>query len=165
MPRPGPAAGFPAITHPQKRAFLQAYTETMRVDRSAQAAGVSRHLHKYWMKQDPAYADAFAEAKDQAAEMLEAEAVRRAKDGVQRVLYHQGTPIGTEHVYSDTLLIFLLKGALPDKYKDRYEHTGKDGGPIQVAQMAPDARQARLAALLAKRNGAVPLPVEVSHGH
>lgn len=153
MAKPGPAAGFPAITHPQKRAFLQAYGETMRVDRSACAAGVSRHLHKYWMKRDEAYAAAFAEAKDLAAETLEAEAIRRATEGVTRTIFHNGKAVGVEHVYSDLLLIFLLKGAKPDVYKDRYEHTGPGGGPIQVAAMAPDARQARLAALLAKRNG------------
>ena len=166
MPKPGPAAGFPTITHPQKRGFLQAYSETMRVDLSSKAAGISRHLHKYWMKHDEAYAAAFLEAKDLASETLEAEAIRRATEGVQRVIYHQGQPIGTEHVYSDTLLIFLLKGAKPDVYKERYEHTGRDGGPIQVAQMAPDARQARLAALLAKRNGHLPQPdAEVSHAN
>jgi hypothetical protein len=27
-----------------------------------------------------------------------------------------------EHEYSDTLLIFLLKGAMPNKYKDRVQH-------------------------------------------
>ena len=57
----------------------------------------------------------------------------------------------------------LLKGNKPDVYKERYEHTGKDGGPLQVQHMAPDARSARLAALLAKRsNGHVPQPEEVS---
>jgi hypothetical protein len=160
MPRPGPAAGFPAVTHPQKRAFLLAYTESMRVDLSSRAAGVSRHIHKWWMKHDEDYAAAFTEAKEMAAEMLEAEAIRRAREGVTRTVYHQGEPVGTELVYSDTLLIFLLKGAKPDVYKERYEHTGKDGGPIQVAHMAPDVRQARLAALLAKRNGQ-PQPQEV----
>ena len=75
------------------------------------------------------------------------------KTGCLRVIYHQGEPIGTELVYSDSLMAVLLKGAKPDIYKERYEHTGKDGGPLQVQTMAPDARSARLAALLAKRNG------------
>lgn len=31
----------------------------------------------------------------------------------------------TEHEYSDTLLIFLLKGAKPERYRERVEHTGE----------------------------------------
>lgn len=147
MPRPGPAAGFDKIRHPQKRAALLAYAETMRVDQAMRAAKISRTHHYYWLKTDPDYTEAFAEARAMAADLLEAEAVRRG--------------LGTPDQHSDTLLIFLLKGAKPDVYKERYEHTGKDGGPIQVAGMAPEARQARLAALLAKRNGSVPsAPVE-----
>lgn len=37
-----------------------------------------------------------------------------------------------EHEYSDTLLIFQLKGAKPEKYRERIEHSGPDGGPIQI---------------------------------
>lgn len=33
------------------------------------------------------------------------------------------------------------------------EHTGKDGGPIDYREVPAAARQARIAALLAKRNG------------
>ena len=140
MARHGAAAGFQHIAHPQKRALLLAYSESMQLGKSCQSAKVSNRTHHYWLNNDPDYKAAFAEARAMAAEVLEAEAVRRA--------------IGTTAGASDTLLIFLLKGAKPDIYKERYEHTGKDGGPIQVASMAPDARLARIAALEAKRNGA-----------
>jgi hypothetical protein len=139
MARPGPAAGFCEILHPKKRAFLVAYSRSGLLVASCDAARISHQLHAYWLKTDPDYTRAFAEARAMVADILEDEALRRA--------------VAVEGA-SDTLLIFLLKGARPDVYKERYEHTGKDGGPIQVDQMAPDARQARLAALLAKRNGA-----------
>jgi hypothetical protein len=45
---------------------------------------------------------------------LEGEAVRGAKD------------------HSNTLLIFLLKARRKEKYAERQEHTGKDGGPITL---------------------------------
>ena len=138
MARPGPAAGFDKIRHPQKRAALLAYADTMRVDHAMQVAKISRTHHYYWLKTDPDYKAAFDEARLMAADVLESEAVRRA--------------MAVEDA-SDGLLTFLLRGNKPDVYKERYEHTGKDGGPIQVASMAPDARQARLASLLAKRNG------------
>ena len=35
--------------------------------------------------------------------------------------------------YSDTLLIFLLKGLRPEKYRERFEHSGTGpGGAIRV---------------------------------
>lgn len=150
MPRPGPAAGFDKITHPQKRAVLLAYAGSMRVNHAMQAAKISRTHHYHWLKTDPDYKAAFAEARAMAADVLEDEAVRRA--------------IGTTEGASDTMLIFLLKGAKPETYKERYEHTGAGGGPIQVQNLPPDARQARLAALLAKRSNGHAEPVTPDAG-
>jgi hypothetical protein len=72
---------------------------------------VTRRVHYFWRDRDPVYAAALEVAKQLAIEGLEEEAIRRARD---------------EDRPSDSLMIFLLKGALPDKYKDRYqvEHKG-----------------------------------------
>ncbi len=48
----------------------------------------------------------------------------------KQVIY-EGEPY-FEHKYSDTLLIFLMKGAMPDKYRERREVTGADGGPVKL---------------------------------
>jgi hypothetical protein len=50
-----------------------------------------------------------------------------------RRVFLLGKPL-IERKYSDALLITLLKARMPEKYKDRttQEHTGKDGGPINV---------------------------------
>jgi hypothetical protein len=53
---------------------------------------------------------------EQGTDLLEDVAVRRAMD------------------HSDTLLIFLLKGRRKERYAERQEHTGKDGGPITLRQ-------------------------------
>src|SRR5258708_1551551 len=73
------------------------------------------------------YAAAFADAHEEACDSLEQEARRRATEGVDEPVFYQGKECGTVRRYSDTLLIFLLKGALPSKYKDRVEQhiTGK----------------------------------------
>jgi hypothetical protein len=63
--------------------------------------------------------------------MLEDEAIRRAKGWKETLLQPDGTTIEVPK-QSDTLLIFLLKGAMPEKYRERYEHTGAKGGPVQV---------------------------------
>ena len=62
----------------------------------------------------------------EACDALEAEARRRAVEGVRKPIYCQGEICGTVREYSDTLLFFLLKGAMPEKYRDDYraEHTG-----------------------------------------
>jgi hypothetical protein len=102
---------FREIVHPQKRAFLLAYIECFQVTKAARHAKASHQLHYYWRDTDPVYAAAFEVAKQLAIEGLEDEAVRRAR--------------ADDHP-SDVLLIFLLKGLLPEKYKDRYqvEHKG-----------------------------------------
>jgi hypothetical protein len=67
------------------------------------------------------YADRFREAEQEAADVLEAEAVRRAVQGVDEAVYFQGEQVGTRRRYSDLLLIFLLKGMRPDKFRERQE--------------------------------------------
>lgn len=56
---------------------------------------------------------------------LEAEAVRRASEGTLKPTgWHKGEPSGYIREYSDILLIFLLKGAKPEKYAERVQIRG-----------------------------------------
>jgi hypothetical protein len=84
-------------------------------------------------------------AKKLGAEQLEGEAIRRAFDGIQvPVGWYQGQPGGYVTQYSDKLLIFLLKGAMPDKYTDRRQLKGTLAN-IDLARL-PDEALARIAA-------------------
>ncbi len=58
--------------------------------------------------------------------LREDEADRRAVDGVDRGIYHQGFLVATEKKYSDSLLALMLKAGNPDKYADRQQvaHSG-----------------------------------------
>ena len=85
-----------------------------------------------WRAADPAFAAAWDAALDQAADTMEREAFRRAVEGVEEPVYGRVAKdsdgeIGRITKYSDTLLIFLLKGARPEKYRERQqvEHTGR----------------------------------------
>jgi hypothetical protein len=118
MPDIAPATLFPQISHAKKRGFLAAFTTCGQVTKAAAAIGVDHSHHYYWLKTDQAYAAAFADAKAIQAASLEDEAIRRARDGVTRTVYHQGVAVGEELHYSDTLLIFLLKGMMPEKYRE-----------------------------------------------
>jgi hypothetical protein len=102
----------------KKRAFLAAFAETGNISAASRLTGISRQAHYEWMESDPDYPAMFKAADQQAAEALETEARRRAVQGTLRPVFYQGNECGVVREYSDTLLIFLLKGAMPGKYKD-----------------------------------------------
>ncbi len=116
-----------------KKLFLEAYAKTGNLAAAARLTPkMDRRFHYQWLKHDEAYAAAFAAAEEQAIEMLEEEARRRAHDGVTEDVYYLGKVVGHVQKYSDTLLIFLLKAARPEIYRDRYELSGPKGGPVPV---------------------------------
>ncbi len=111
--------------HIKKTAFLAAVKVTGNISKAAEMAKIDRTSHYRWMRGDEQYEAAFEEAIDEAADWLEDEARRRAVDGVEETIYNKdGDAVGTRVKYSDTLLIFLLNGARPQKYRRVNEHTG-----------------------------------------
>ena len=97
----------------KQKSFLAAFAFCGNVTHACRNSKVGRRTHYDWLERDAEYAVAFESAHDEAADNLEEEARRRAMAG------------------SDTLLIFLLKGARPDRYRERHEHTGPKGGPFE----------------------------------
>lgn len=85
---------------------------------ACKAAGRDRSAWYRWRDEDPEFDAAAAAAETAVADYLE------------RVALHRATRAENA---SDTLLIFLLKGMRPAKFRDRHqvEVTGKDGGPVQ----------------------------------
>lgn len=109
--------------HYKKQRFLEQYAQFCVVGKAAEAVGVSRVTVYRWMEACPAFKVAFEDAKKGIVEKLEAEAMRRAHDGWDEPIYYKGELQGHVRKYSDVLLIFLLKGAAPEKYRERIEHT------------------------------------------
>ena len=140
------------LKHPKKRAFLAAFPVHPSVTMAAKAAGVRRDIHYEWMRDDEVYREAFAEVKEMGIELLEVEAIRRARDGWDEPVFYKGEKTGTIRKHSDTLLIFMLKAARPGVYKERVgmEHSGPDGGPMRH-EVAMTAR-GELATTLAEIN-------------
>ena len=106
------------LAHPKKRLFLEKFAQCGIIAPCAKAAGIARRTHYDWLTNDPEYREAFAAAQLDADDALEAEARRRACD--------------TEKP-SDTLLIVMLK--MRGRFVEKREHTGAEGGPIQVEDM------------------------------
>lgn len=104
----------------RKHIFLRILAETANIKIAAAAAGYKSTAAINRLKRtDEVFALAIAEAAESAADMLEAEAVRRATTGVKKTVWFKGEPVGEEIVYSDTLLTLLLKAAKPEKYSER----------------------------------------------
>jgi len=106
----------------QKKRFLTAFATGGNVSAACRAARIGRSTVYKWQEIDDQFAAAYRDAEIQAVDALEAEARRRA------VGYAVTTvdAAGDEHTvtrYSDTLLIFLLKGARPETYRDKLDLT------------------------------------------
>lgn len=75
--------------NPKKKAFLAAFKVSANLTKAADAVRVDRGMHYRWLKEDPEYAAQFEAAKEEAAQSLEDEAVRRAHEGVlSPIVYH-----------------------------------------------------------------------------
>ena len=102
----------------KREKFLDTYREIGIVRDAAKEAGINRCTVYKWLK-DETFKAEFEQAREEATEKLEREAIRRAAEGVDKPVYYQGKLVDTVKEYSDTLLIFLLKGMNPDKYAER----------------------------------------------
>lgn len=107
-------------TAKKRAAFLESLIETGgNVSRSCIVAGIGRQRVYEWRTDDLEFATAWDEAVESGTDELEEEARRRAFAGVDEPVFYQGEECGTIRKYSDTLLIFLLKGRRPDRYRER----------------------------------------------
>jgi len=136
--------------------MLAALAITGMITRAAEAAGIARCTHYAWLKSDPVYAEGVEEAMEQAVDVLEAEAARRAVEGVEEPIVVGGKVVKGDdgkplyrRKYSDVLLIFLLKGARPDKYADRRQikqntHVSAEPLATELAKLSPEELRDRV---------------------
>ena len=114
------------LTRGRKEAFLTALRTTGSLRAAARLASPgsrsSEGPHSTFrmaMQRDPEFAAAAQAALDDAIGHLEAEAMRRAVNGYQRPIYQKGELVGHETVYSDNMLLTLLRARVPDVYSER----------------------------------------------
>lgn len=121
------------ITAEQKDRFLERLAAGMSVQAAADTDAFKRRLYRLRAK-DETFATEWATAYEEGSDALEAEAQRRAMEGVPRRQFKDGELVREEIVYSDMLLVKLLGARRPSVFKDnaKLEVTGKNDGPIQV---------------------------------
>lgn len=149
-----------AYSDTDKQAFLDQFALHGNKSKAAKATGLKTTTINTWLSNDEQFADAYALALEEAADVLEDAAFKRAVDGVERKRFDkEGNLILTETIYSDSLLSKLLDGAKPEKFKQRTatELSGPGGKPID---MSDTTAAARIAALLdmARRRRDEPAP-------
>lgn len=146
--------------------LLQSYLDILRDAgtrvKAARQAGIAYATVMARRRDDPEFAAAEDEALDEAADLLEAEARRRAFEGVERTKIVNVGGEAREYVettYSDTLLMFLLKGQRPDKFADRTksELSGPGGKEIEINDTTAAARIAGLLEAAKQRKANDPL--------
>lgn len=122
------------LTKKVKALFLERLRKTCNVTMSCKAINITRRRIYYAKNAQPDFSDDWDAAIAEGTDMLESEARRRAVDGYEEPVFYQGEQVGVIRRYSDRMLELLLKGHLPEKYKDRVQHTGDVG--VDVTEQA-----------------------------
>ena len=100
--------------------FLRTFSQTANVMLSARAAGIARQTIYYWQEHDTDdFSKRYNIALEDAKEAIEAEIYRRGVTGWDEPVHYKGEVVDTIRKYDHTLLIFLAKGLMPSKYRDR----------------------------------------------
>lgn len=121
------------------RAFLAAIRTCPSITRAARSADIRPGMHYRRMKTDAVYKAAFEEAWASGVQALEDFAMERAQLGWEEPVIFQGelqyplvrgkdgkmgrskTPL-TIRKHSDSMTQFMLRGAKPEKYRERHQH-------------------------------------------
>jgi hypothetical protein len=125
----------------RQKQFLEQYARCGNLTEAARKCRIDRNRHYDWL-QDPEYEAKFANAYAQACDIVDGEIRRRGVTGILKPVFYKGEKVGSIREYSDTLLIFLAKGMMPDKYaqfiKGDIEHSGTISRAIDFAELSDE---------------------------
>lgn len=140
---------------PWKGEFLRAFRMRPNVTRSAQAAGMTRQGVWWARKHDPLFAVVYEDAREQSTDVVESFGIAMASNGLdtvetrtttkraldektgKMVTIEESTVVTEGKLVSPQLTMFMLAAHRPSVYSRaaRMEHTGKDGGPVEVQHL------------------------------
>ena len=98
-------------------AFLARLSVTGNVSEACKVSRISRPTVYRLKREVPSFRSAWKCAIENARDVLEREACRRAVEGVQRKVFQGGREVGVVREYSDNLLTLMLKARHPDYAK------------------------------------------------
>ena len=136
---------MPPFDAARKARFLQALAVDGLASPAAAAAGVPvavalEAADPDGAAYDAAFAVAWVQAMEGAADRLEQEAWRRAVDGISEPVIRGGQQVGEVVKYSDALLVRLLQARRPARFGTAAARAAQtEDAPIQVMLSADDA--------------------------
>jgi hypothetical protein len=125
-------------TKAKQAAFLAALEERGTVRSACIEARVGRRTIYDWAAHDARFADAFAIAREGAAEIIEDEVRRRGVDGVAEPVFYQGSVVAHVRKYSDACLLALLSAYRPERFGRRRSEKPSDASREAVVQVSYD---------------------------
>lgn len=140
----GPLTPSEQITF--KQSFLKAFRASGNVAEACRNVGIARRTAYRWRKEDSDFAEDYAEAEEDAIQVLRDAAKRRGVHGWDVPVVSMGKIVMTkdehghdtpllERRYSDPLLLALLKARAPEHRDQRHlELAGASGGAITTEQ-------------------------------
>lgn len=121
------------LTTDEKAKFIKTLISTGgNVSRACKAVTIARSTAYDHKKTDTAFSGLWDDAVEEGLDALEQEARRRAFKGTRKPIYYMGKKIDYIREYSDTLLIFLLKGGRPEKFRERMDINQNISGSLDV---------------------------------
>ncbi|MGE4292681.1 MAG: hypothetical protein AB7E32_10780 [Desulfovibrio sp.] len=133
------------LNRKQRCAFLDALALQGNVTQAAAIAGLGRWKVYEQRKEDPEFAQQWEQALRESEDRLEAEAVRRAVEGVEEPYFYQGEQRGASRKYSDQLLMFLLKSKRPERFGTGASGLDEDGANPAATGVGPVVFELHLA--------------------
>lgn len=121
---------LPAKWSPLQQALLDELSRHGRVARACKSVGVS-YMYLYNMRRrDDAFDLACHEAVQVGLVSLEDAALERSVEGWEEPVFHMGMECGSKRKFSDSLTMFMLQGAFPEKYRARSEVNVNSNAPV-----------------------------------
>ena len=126
--------------------FLTALAKTGNPSVACRASTMTRREVDVLRETDAAFALSFQHALDEAADLLEAEAWRRALEGISQPIMKAGKPVIDPDTgqavmvrrYSDALLMLLLRGSRPGKFGPRASVAARENVGQIIREIAAD---------------------------
>jgi hypothetical protein len=113
------------VSKKKQRAFLEALAITGKVNDSAYVVGYKNPSFLYKLRnEDEDFREAWDLALQDAGHSILDHAVTMARDGVVKEIRYRGAVIGHETQYSERLIMFLLKGLMPEKFANNRTEGG-----------------------------------------
>jgi hypothetical protein len=109
------------IEHRRQIRYLTALSEEGTIGAGLKKAAITRSRLFEWREHIPNWDIREQQARDDFADRVEAEAVRRGVEGVETPVYQAGKLIGYKTEYSDPLLILVLRAVRPDRYREKLD--------------------------------------------